>query len=152
MSRRRFAIPPVRLALGASAAALAPGCSIFGDPILGVWEVETWDAYDPLRQSAATDEGAITGFSREFELDLNEVDGGEILGTFSYTYVYTYSGPGGAQSDRSNEKFEATAIDEGKSTYEIDVDSFGDWACELTGEELQCEDDDGGELIFERTG
>jgi len=126
-----------------------PGCALFGDPLLGSWNLVESDHHDPL--TTTTTEGDVTtSVTVSSTLDFDELDGGDILGKWSETFTTTVVSPAGTEESDATEKADAVGVRESKGEYELDIDGVGDWVCTLSGSELDCEDDDLAQLIYER--
>jgi hypothetical protein len=145
MTRSHF-VPSISLGL---ALLSTSGCALFGDPLLGSWDLVESDHYNPL--TTTTTEGDLTtSVTVTSTLTFEELEDGDILGKWTETFTTTTSGPSGTETTDEGQKADATATRESKGEYELDIDGTGDWLCELSGSELDCEDDDLANVIYER--
>lgn len=131
------------VALGAS------GCALFGDPLLGTWELAQHDLHDPLT-TTEVDGDRTTTTALSGELVVDTLDGSSLLGLYTERTRVTVVGPEGEDLTRSKEEGEVDAREEARGEYELDVDGFDDWLCVLEGTELDCEDDDANAIRFDR--
>ena len=129
--------------------AAAPGCALFGDPLLGSWELVESDHYDPLT-TTSTEGDTTTSVTVSGTLDFEEMKDGELVGQWSETFTTTLSSPAGTETSEESEAAEAVGDRESKGEYALDIDGVGDWLCTLSGSELDCEDDDLAQVIYER--
>lgn len=124
---------------------------MFGDPLIGSWALERWDAYGPLSNRVV--EGAdTTTTSAEGGLDFADVEGSEVVGTWWFTVEVVTSGPSGSGTETEESEEDAAGREADKGEYDVDVDGVGDWLCEILGSSLVCDDGDDGEVHFRRTG
>ena len=128
---------------------LLPGCALFGDPLLGTWELVAFDEYGPLTGSTADGETTTTT-TLSGELTLDTMDGSLIAGAYIETIQVDIVGPTDNSSDQSRERTDAEARGESRDEYDLDIDGVGDWICLLSGSELDCEDDEFNNIVFER--
>lgn len=144
MSCFRFALPLAFL--------WAPGCALFGDPLLGTWELLEADAYGPLTTTTTDDNSVSTTTSLAGVMVLDTLEDGDILGSYTETTTVTLVGPEVNDTTTDSEELEAEAFQEGGGEYTLDIDGFGDWLCQIQSATLDCEDDDGEGVVFERVG
>lgn len=169
--RRRFSIPTTPLALSSVALSMS-GCSLFGERIMGEWKLTDWeysgydasDAREYLTAEATLDFDDKDGSSIEGELDV-EIEITYDYG-YSYDYDYDYGAPGDPEPEpariatRSNTQViefstNVEADPEDGKEYEIEVDGYRgiddtSWECEIDGDELICEGDEGIDTVWER--
>lgn len=126
-----------------------PGCALFGDPLLGTWELVEFDEYGPLT-STTVDGEATTTTTLSGELVLDTVDGSLLTGIYTETTQLDLTSPTETSSDQSSEETDAEAREESRDEYDLDIDGVGDWLCVLNSTELDCEDDDFNNIVFER--
>ncbi len=125
------------------------GCALFGDPLLGSWDLVESDQYDPL--TTTTTEGDLTtSVTVSSTLTFEDLEDGDILGTWTEAFATTTSGPSGTETTEEGEKADVTAKRESKGEYELDIDGVGDWLCTLSDSELDCEDDDLSRVLYDR--
>ncbi|HCH64547.1 MAG: hypothetical protein CL927_02930 [Deltaproteobacteria bacterium] len=128
---------------------LLPGCALFGDPLLGTWKLVEFDEYGPLTNATADGETTTTT-TLSGEMVLDTVDGSLLTGTYTETIQTDIVGPAENSSAQARDRTDAEARDESRDEYELDIDGMGDWICMLSGSELDCEDDDFNNVLFER--
>ena len=128
---------------------ISPGCAMFGDPLLGSWELVESDHYDPLT-TTSTEGDITTSIAVSSTLTFEELESGDILGTWTETITTTTVGPSGTETSEVSDKAEVVGERESKGEYELDIDGVGDWLCTLSGSELDCEDDDLASIVYER--
>ena len=126
-----------------------PGCALFGDPIIGTWELTELEEHGPLTSTSVEDE-VTTTTTLAGKMVLDTMDGSLITGTYTESIQIDVVGPGQNSSDTTQERNEAEARESTRNEYELDIDGLGDWICILDGTELDCEDDDGNMVLFER--
>jgi hypothetical protein len=128
---------------------LLPGCALFGDPLLGKWKLVEFDEYGPLT-STSVEEQTTTTTTLSGLMVLDTVDGSLLTGTYTETVQVDIVSPTENSSDQSKDKTDAEAREESKGEYDLDIDGMGDWICVLGGSDLDCEDDDFNNVLFER--
>jgi hypothetical protein len=128
---------------------LLPGCALFGDPIIGTWSLVEVEEYGPLTSTSVEDQ-VTTTTTLAGKMVLDTIDGSTITGTYTESIQVDVVGPTQNSSDTTRTREDAEARDSARDEYDVDIDGFGDWICLLDGTELDCEDDDGNEVLFER--
>ena len=81
---------------------------------------------------------------------LDTVDGSLLTGIYTETTQIDLTSPTETSSDQSGEETDAEAREESRDEYDLDIDGVGDWLCVLNSTELDCEDDDFNNIVFER--
>ena len=127
------------------------GCALFGDPLLGTWELVESDLDAPLT-STTTEDDISTTLSITGTLVFDTLEDGDLLGTYSRTVTTTQIGPEVNDTTSETEKSEAEATEQSKGEYEVEVDGYDDWICIIESSQLDCEDDDLNSLLFDRVG
>lgn len=127
----------------------AHGCAMFGDPLLGSWELVESDHHDPLT-TTTTEGDTTTSVTVSSTLTFEELESGDILGTWTETFTTTIVSPSGTETSDVSDRGEVVGERASKGEYELDIDGVGDWLCTLSGSELDCEDDDLATLVYER--
>ncbi len=154
MPRRRFPILTPAIAVSMS------GCALFGDRIMGSWELTDWDSDgydgsdfdDVLTIKATLDFDNKTRVSVEGELSV-EIEATVEDYTY-YNYGYYEVVP---RSETRTLDFQTPieAVNEGSREYEIEVEGWEDledtdWECDLEDDELLCDGDEGLEMTYRR--
>ncbi len=125
------------------------GCALFGDPLLGKWELLESDLHGPLTTTSVEDQ-ATTTTTLSGEMVLEDLEDGVIFGTYTEAIKVRVVSPEGNSTERSEETVEVEAREESGDEYALDVDTVGDWLCFIHSSDLECEDDDGNDILFER--
>jgi len=156
MPRRAFPILTPAIALSMS------GCALFGDRIIGTWELTDWeydgndgsDYDDVLTIDVTLDFDNKTRVSVEGEMDVDIEAEVEAYSYYSYNY---YGVVPRSDTDTRSLKFQTPieAVNEGSREYEIEVEGWErledtDWECDLEDDELLCDGDEGLEMTFKR--
>ena len=154
MSRRTFPILTPAVAVGMS------GCALFGDRIMGTWELTEWDHED--YDSSAFDGAVVTDVTLDFDHKTRVSVEGELnvfleaeVGYSYYTYDYYRIEPLDDHTRSLEFQTPVEAVNEGSREYEIEVEGWErledtDWECDLEKDELLCEGDEGLEMTFKR--
>jgi len=143
VSSRRFVAIAIALT--------TPGCALFGDPLLGTWNLIEDDLYGPLTHTS-TEEQTSTTTTLSGTLVFDVLEEGDLLGRYTQTTTVTVLGPEVNDTTSEDAEAEAEAGRESRGEYEVEVDGFDDWICIIAGSELDCEDDELNQVLFERIG
>lgn len=135
---------------------LATACEGFGEPLMGEWELVEVSWRDLKETESTTSPGQPGGagsdciFRDELEavLVIDDRDGEDMEGELELVSRLSMSGDCGSASDSDKESFDVEAEREDRGEYELDMDDFYTFECELDDGELVCEDDDGDEWVF----
>ena len=153
MYRRTFPILTPVVAVGVT------GCSMFGDRIMGTWELTEWDheEYD----LASFDDQVVVDVTLDLDHQTKVSIEGELNVSIESEYEYYYYDYDyniepldyGTRSVAFQTPVEA--VNEGSKEYEIEIEGWKrysdtDWECDLEKDELLCDGDEGLELVFER--
>ena len=149
MTRRSYSIPrnALTLACGAAAPALG-GCA---PSILGEWELTDIDGYE-LEYSYSYD-GCSYTIRRGFTLELEEKDGDKVTGEAEFSFQYTATGGScdGPASYSERYEYDLEAELGSDKVWEIEIEEVDTTLeCTLEDDTLDCEDDTGLDLTFER--
>ena len=153
MSKRSFHIPTKALTLTCGAAvapaALLAGCA---PSIMGEWELTEVDGYE-LQNSYTYGDCTATA-TRGLTLNFDERDGDKVLGEATSTYAYAITGANCSYTDSYSDSYEydLEAEMDSDKVWEIEIEDVGtDLECTIDGDEMDCEDDDGLDVTFERS-
>ncbi len=148
MTRRNFTIPSLQaLSLSLTAAACSPG-------ILGDWQAVEIDG-EPTSYTYSYGPGCTVTYGTVLTLEVGDPDGKSYGGELTYGYFYDYRGCSayGYADGRNSETYQVDIeVDtEDRKVFEIDIDDLDlRLTCDLEEDELDCEDEDGIDLLFER--
>lgn len=148
MSQREYLIP----ALASLTATFSTGCALFTDPIVGSWEMTEINGEDPSYTYTYGPE-CYLDIERSMEFDVEEKDG-KLVGDGEMDFGY--SGPcyGKSYSGSYSFDFEVDGKQTDKGEYEITFETEEgddlDLECTLDDDVLECEDDEGNDMVFER--
>ena len=153
MRQRTFRIPTraLRLTCGAAVAptGLLLGCS---PTIMGEWELTELGGYE-LEESRSDGECTVT-VSTGLTLEFDERDGDKVLGEATRTYSYTVVGENCSYTDDSyseDYEYDLEAEMDSDKVWEIEIEDVAtELECTIDGDEMECEDDNGTEVTFER--
>jgi hypothetical protein len=145
MSTRTYAIPTLQaLSVTLGAAACSPS-------IMGTWELTELNGEETSQSYSSGD--CSYSFDLELGVDMNEKDGDKVLGSFDQKVTYTYNCYGYSDSYSASYDGDVEATTDDGEEWEVEIDgddaSF-DLTCTVDGDEMECEDDDDNNFLFER--
>jgi len=125
------------------------GCSVFGEPLMGIWELV--DA-DFIIEDTQTVDGCTVSSNFFAELTIDDKDDDDFEGELEIIVRVDSSGSCAENYDDSDkETYDIEADKEDKDEYALEADNYYDYECEIDEDgELICEDDEGDDWIFEK--
>lgn len=147
MSHRTFTIPSV------SALTFTLGASACAPSIMGTWELVEINGDDV--EQTTTYNGCEVTYALSVEVEMDERDGDKVLGSFDQKFSYTYDcggGYSGGGSDSYDGEVEADSDDGEEWDVEVELDDGDDFdlTCTVEDDEMDWENDDGTDFLFER--